>query len=334
MITPNIRGLTAAFERALTLRLGQPVRIEYRAPCTSLPAEPGGPEARLVLALARRAAVFTVGLDSRLITRVTAHITGRNHSFDPRLAPDDSMLGVVAALFARVLDDTGVASAYEFLAVPPNIEGRWCSQIEAEIRMDDARYGVTIGVALAPLAAPPVPARFDPRGAAELPLSLPLVVGASWLPSSTVRNLDGNQAFLPGRGLWIDGSLTGRGVLIAPHGACGMSVQIMPQGKVVLGQPGATIDPAPPELDAPRADTEAGVAKVLADVPVVVRVELGSVTLTAGQWADLQPGDVVETNAPIGSEVTLRANGRALAQGELLNIDGELGVRITKLIPS
>lgn len=334
MVTPNIGGLMSAFERALTLRLGQPVRIEYRALRSWEAAEPGGPQPRLVLALARHTAIFSIGLDPRLITRITAHIAGRNQAFDPRQPPDDSMLGVVAALIARVLDDTGVASAYEFLPALPNTEDRTCLQIDAEICIDDVRFAVSVGVALAPLAQTHMPARFDPRGAAELPMSLPLVVGAAWLPSSAVRNLDGSQAFLPGGGLWIDGSLTGRGVLIAPHGACGMSVQIMPQGKVVLGQPGATLDPEPPELDPLRADVAAGVAQVLDDVPVVVRVELGSVTLTARQWADLQPGDVLETNAPIGTEVTLRANGRALALGELLNIDGELGVRITKRIPS
>ena len=66
--------------------------------------------------------------------------------------------------------------------------------------------------------------------------------------------------------------------------------------------------------------------------PLVLRVELGSVSLPARQWALLRKGDILETGQPLGSEVTLRVAGKAIAQGELLNVEGELGVRITKLL--
>ena len=69
-------------------------------------------------------------------------------------------------------------------------------------------------------------------------------------------------------------------------------------------------------------------AEAVADAPVVVRVELGSVTMTAREWARLGPGDVVELGRPLGSLVTLRAGGVALAEGELVEVEGELGVRL------
>jgi len=63
-----------------------------------------------------------------------------------------------------------------------------------------------------------------------------------------------------------------------------------------------------------------------------VRVEIGAISLPAKDWAQLRPGDILETSQPVGSEVTLRVAGKAIALGELLNIEGELGVRITKLL--
>ena len=68
------------------------------------------------------------------------------------------------------------------------------------------------------------------------------------------------------------------------------------------------------------------------DAPVVVRVELGNVTLSARKWAELAPGDVIETGRRIGEPVVLRVAGREVARGELVNVEGELGVRIRELV--
>jgi flagellar motor switch protein FliN/FliY len=67
------------------------------------------------------------------------------------------------------------------------------------------------------------------------------------------------------------------------------------------------------------------------DAPIVVRIELGAVTMTARQWSELEPGDVIETGCRIAEPVVLRVGGREVARGELVSIEGELGVRIRKL---
>jgi flagellar motor switch/type III secretory pathway protein FliN len=66
--------------------------------------------------------------------------------------------------------------------------------------------------------------------------------------------------------------------------------------------------------------------------PVVVHVEVGSVTLTARQWAEVRPGDVLETGVTVGGPVVLRALGREIARGELVDVDGEIGVRIQEVL--
>jgi flagellar motor switch/type III secretory pathway protein FliN len=68
--------------------------------------------------------------------------------------------------------------------------------------------------------------------------------------------------------------------------------------------------------------------------PVVVRVEVGAVTLSAREWAELGPGDVIETGRRIADPVVLRVAGREVARGELVNLEGELGVRIREVVRS
>ena len=72
--------------------------------------------------------------------------------------------------------------------------------------------------------------------------------------------------------------------------------------------------------------------QVVLDAPVVVRVEVGAVTLTAREWAAVRPGDVLETGVGLGEPVVLRVAGKEVARGELVSVDGELGVRILELV--
>lgn len=68
--------------------------------------------------------------------------------------------------------------------------------------------------------------------------------------------------------------------------------------------------------------------EVLEDAPVVVRVELGVVEMKARDWAHLSPGDVVTLGRKLGDPAVLRIGGVEVARGELVQVDGEVGVRI------
>jgi type III secretion system YscQ/HrcQ family protein len=67
------------------------------------------------------------------------------------------------------------------------------------------------------------------------------------------------------------------------------------------------------------------------DVPVTLTVELGRVNLTLTQLAELKPGDVVELGRHSRAPVELTSNGRLVARGELVQIDTDLGVRVTNV---
>ena len=78
----------------------------------------------------------------------------------------------------------------------------------------------------------------------------------------------------------------------------------------------------------PRADGEATTIESLEHAPVVVRVELGTVEMKAREWAELGPGDVIALGRWVGDPAILRVGGVELARGELVQVDGEYGVRI------
>ena len=65
------------------------------------------------------------------------------------------------------------------------------------------------------------------------------------------------------------------------------------------------------------------------DPPVTLVVELGRVNLTLERLADLKPGDVLELNRHSREPVELTSGGRTVARGELVQIDTDLGVRVT-----
>ncbi len=68
--------------------------------------------------------------------------------------------------------------------------------------------------------------------------------------------------------------------------------------------------------------------ETIASIPIAVSVELGRFKLKASEVSALIPGQVVQTGLSLGSKVVLRAGESLLATGELVNVDGELGVRI------
>lgn len=81
----------------------------------------------------------------------------------------------------------------------------------------------------------------------------------------------------------------------------------------------------------PNPDETTLVMENVLDAPLVVRVELGQVSLSVREWAALAPGDVLCTGQQLAGPVRLAVGGREVARGELVDVDGEVGVRITAL---
>ncbi|ACJ00571.1 flagellar motor switch protein FliN [Rhodospirillum centenum] len=68
-------------------------------------------------------------------------------------------------------------------------------------------------------------------------------------------------------------------------------------------------------------------------VPVQVSVRLGRRRMRISQLLRLGPSDVVDLERMVGEPVDLFVNDRLVARGELVVVDGRLGLTIVELMP-
>jgi len=194
------------------------------------------------------------------------------------------------------------------------------------------------------LAAPgPAWTRAALAALGEVPLSLPIVAAVSRSTAGEVGTLRRGDAWLPGG--WAlrrsaAGQLEGPVLLASPSHEVGFRAVLGDEGRIVVrGEAAPLAWAAEPRFDAPRRALhreEEGVSEVdkdalvqaVGEIPVVVRVEIGVAEMRAREWASLAPGDVVSLGRKIGEAVTLRVGGVTVARGELVDLDGEVGVRI------
>jgi type III secretion system YscQ/HrcQ family protein len=79
-------------------------------------------------------------------------------------------------------------------------------------------------------------------------------------------------------------------------------------------------------------DFDAGMAGLAADVPVQVVAVLGKRSFSMQDLMKFHVGQVVDLYRPANETVDLVVGGKLIAKGELVSIDGKLGVKILKLI--
>lgn len=68
-----------------------------------------------------------------------------------------------------------------------------------------------------------------------------------------------------------------------------------------------------------------------AEVPVEVGIEIGRLALTVGELAALVPGAVLVTGIAVGQPLILRVGTKVVGRGDLVVVDGELGVKLRDL---
>ena len=68
------------------------------------------------------------------------------------------------------------------------------------------------------------------------------------------------------------------------------------------------------------------------DLSIPLAVVAGEVSLSARALLELAPGAVLALGRPLAGAVELWAGGRRIARGELVEVEGALGVRIAELL--
>lgn len=77
-----------------------------------------------------------------------------------------------------------------------------------------------------------------------------------------------------------------------------------------------------------------GDLSILSDVPMVIEAEMGRSSKTLRDVLRIGEGSVIDFDKEQNEPVDLLVNGKLIARGEIVEIEGNYGVRITELIYS
>jgi flagellar motor switch/type III secretory pathway protein FliN len=343
--------------------LGAPMQIRLRSLVTDLPATTPSDRADgverpapwgLVFALEglARQRLVSIEVEAAFVAEIVARVLRRAPPkwVAPNTPPPPAMLGAVGAFATALARRVAHATPLRLLHCG-DVTAAHAHLREASPALSVATFTVLLGDdaylvrAYFPrdLTIGGVKATWDRAaldGLGELRLALP-IVGA--IASSLPREL---AAMRPGDG-WFpqrapsDGALRrdGGGALSGPVWLCagaserGVFAELTGDGDLVIRGSSRPLMWSPPATElsmSPSSTTP--LIETLGEIPVVVRAEIGMVEMSAREWAALRPGDVVSLGARLAEPVVLRAAGIEIARGELVEIEGEVGVRILSKI--
>ncbi len=101
---------------------------------------------------------------------------------------------------------------------------------------------------------------------------------------------------------------------------------------------GESVEASPVELSpidgSSRAQkpNEASNLKLILDLPVDIQAELGHSQMSIREVLKLGQGSVIQLDRSAGSSADIIVNGKLIGQGDVVVVDENFGIRITKLI--
>jgi type III secretion protein Q len=192
--------------------------------------------------------------------------------------------------------------------------------------------------------------------AEDWPLHAPMVLGQLSLPAHQLRNLNVGDVLIPEQALF---DLSGHGAIrLGRHWLeVRLENQAAPLRLTVLALEETAMDhPIDSETDATRWDgatpyendavhdggfneAEGDVAADrphaepgrFDDLPLALTIRCGRLRMTLGELRNLAPGSVLEVEGPAPGCAALFYGERAVAHGELVEIDGRLGLQVTRV---
>jgi flagellar motor switch/type III secretory pathway protein FliN len=294
-------------------------------------------------------------------TRVRASVvrTAAASSIDPdgavavvRGGPEPVLVvgggGLVRGLAQAILGGPEELAA----ARPPTVAEQAVWAFAVATALDAA--GAAAGIAVEPSTiAPAIAAR---GGAAVIELAVegaPGVRGAAWivLPAAVVERAPAAAALaeLAARsGARLDGAVVAARVVVA-HAAMHEDElgAIAPRDVIVVGAiaggGGGALRVArgevPVTVDGDRVTVRAPYQRgrmdetLGEDLTVELAVSAGTVTVSARKLLELAPGEVLALGRPASGQVELVVGRRVIGTGELIDVDGELAVRVLTTTP-
>jgi flagellar motor switch/type III secretory pathway protein FliN len=320
--------------------LGERVRMEIAPPRVADPNAPSLAGPKVTLTTADDAVRLQIELETELARTLVARILGRPIRLgDPRSATSPEIEGAALAIITQIARRAhGTRDVLRPLGAGAL---RW-SPGERRLAMDAAiMLGGEAYAAKALLDLRRRPVAFATPSSDVLaqfgnwPISLAVVAAISNAEAADLYALAQGDVWLPGRGWLVERAgkrgaspLSGSIFLSSPTATRALAGRLGEAGEIVLvGVKSLPVDEESSVAE-PAADHDTATSEVVLDAPIVVRVEMGAVTMTLREWAALGAGDVIALGRRVTEPVVLRAAGLEVARGELVDIEGELGVRI------
>jgi type III secretion system YscQ/HrcQ family protein len=253
----------------------------------------------------------------------------------PDATVDPPMRGALTALAVETLRRAGSATVtHPSGSPPPATPG---AVLRGTLTLDRVPYrvGAWVGTDGAPAHQTPG-TQLDWLG--QTPIALCLIGAHATLDRAEVAALGAGDVVLPAR--WL-AEITASGGVFRPGGGalhlwprgstlC-WEVRGSPDGRLVLTGDVTEAFPPPQTREQSMPESDESLAEAVLATPVSVQIEIGSVQLPARDWAALGPGDVLATDVHLGDQVTLRVGGLEIARGDLVSVDGKVGVRIQRM---
>lgn len=295
--------------------------------------------------------VIFLSLEPALVALLVRRVLGQPPRIDSGAALGPATTGASLAILAEVarrasrgaplVPDVPVAGGGRRAPLAGDLRRAWTADFW--MRLDNTSYAGFVAITAEQPATSEPPLRWEPRNV--LPISLPLLLARCVLSADDYHGLCVGDVVVPGEPQAVRSIVSIFGgeplqeqvsVWLCSPGATRALVLSSRNGKLCLaGETDMSYDEVVTSKQAAgselrQGDRDAPAANVILEAPVVVHLELGSVTLSAQSWLGLRVGDVVCSELPVGHPITLRVADRAVAEGELVSVDGQVGVRIQR----
>ena len=243
---------------------------------------------------------FGVRASARPVRALAQRLLGGPAELDAPRPLTAAEHAIWALALAAAIEDLGAAAEVWPLAAPgpgPGPDGRW---LELAVALPGGAAMTVLVELPAALAVRPPPARPPPPGWA---FDLPVVVARSAILADDAAALAVRDVIA------VEGALE----LEIGEGAVGLRAR-----------PGAV-----------EAEVATGYLRrdmaLPDDAHLELSVQLGTTRLSLRQLGELAAGQVIPLGRPLAGPFEVRAAGRLIARGELIDLEGELGVRIVSL---
>jgi flagellar motor switch/type III secretory pathway protein FliN len=243
-----------------------------------------------------------------------------------RLGPAER--GVLAGILGAAFDHLGWAVA---LAPPPSRSADARGLIALVFRLETPAVTGDLRVAVTPSTLSAFArGEADLARAGRLPIAARLTLAATELGAPAVVGLAAGDAIVfdgvRADRLGVDGRWPGH-LVVGDYAA---PVTVDADGRVAVDGGYFAINKEDEHMSA--SGSNVGGTTVVNAAPVEVVAEIGRITLRGDEVLGLAPGAVLALGAD-RRRIAVRVGGELWADGELVDIDGELGVRVTRLLP-